>query len=520
MLVGDILLRNSQWYPDKVGIIDQHTRFTWREMNSRVNRLANALLGLGLRKGDRAAIVCENRHEIGEFVFAVAKSGVIGTGINYRLVPEQIARQINTCQPKVVLVQDKFAAKVNSVRPELEGVQIFIGIGEGHGYSYDYEHLMGEYPSQEPKVNVREDDVHMIIYTSGTTGWIKGAMHTHGNRIAHCAQAYLALRFSPVDIYLNPGPAFAFGGQSFFIASCFAGATTILQTWRSPEEWLTIQKEKVTVASMVPVRWRFIREYLASSEQAYDLSSLQRLPTSTYFPPEQLREIPKLLGVPEISMSKMYAGTEFGICATLSYEDVAAALSSRASEREIRRLSAIGRPILCNTKIVDESGKDVPPGDVGELLIQGENVMKGYWNLAELNEEVLTGGWYHTKDLVWQDEDGYLYFSARKDQMIKTGGFNVYPEEVETVISNHPAVAEVAVFGVQDEKWGLAVTAAVVLEKGKSATEEEIRTHCRQFLSGFQVPKKVHFLDRLPTTEAQQRVAKMELRRIFSRGQY
>lgn len=520
MLVGDIVRGNARWHPNKVGIVDDHARHTWRQVNSRLNSLSNALMGLGLEKGDRAAIVCQNRHEVAEFVFAVAKNGVIGVGTNYRLLPEQLAEQINQCQPKAILVEDSFVPKVDSIRSKLDGVKIFVGIGKEHSYPYAYESLVAEYPTEEPRVNIQEDDPHMIVYTSGTTGWVKGALITHTNRMIYIAQLQFGWRVSPDDVFLNVAAAYAIAGQHLLFTACFGGATLVFQPWRGPERWLqTMEKEKVTITTMIPVRYKLLREYLQNANHKYDLSSLRMMPLHMHYPAEEMRETLNLLGVPNVTTSKVFGGTEFGMPLVLSPDDAEVALSPQASEREANRLNSTGKPFLCKVRLVYENGQDVSPGEVGELLLRGDGITKGYWNQPELTEQALAGGWYHTKDLLRQDEDGYFYYAGRKDSMIKSGGFNIYPEEVEAVISKHPAVAEVAVFGVEDEKWGLAVNAAVTLKKRQSATEEEIETHCRQFLSGFQIPKRVHFLDKLPVTESQLKVSVMELRRMFSKSQ-
>lgn len=519
MLIGDIITTNAQCYPEKVGFIDANGRYTWDEINSRVNRLSHALLSLGLTKGERVAILCDNRHEFGEFLFAIAKTGLIGVGINYRLVPDQMARQINDCQPMALIVQKDHALKVNAALHEIKGVKVLIGIDEGHGYSYDYESLLAECPTSEPRVELTEDDIYMICYTSGTTGWVKGAIRTHRNRMAAIPQDWLVCRCYLNDILLNPGPVFAAGGQYRFFTACFTGSTHIFQTWQTAEQWAQIiEKEKVTVATMVPVRYAMIREYLTTVSHKPDLSSLRLVATVAHFTAEQIIEMPSVFENPDLLISKGYSGTELGMPVGILPEEVAVMLRPGASEKQKERLSAMGKAILCRIRVVNEEGKDVALGEVGELLLQGDSLAKGYWQRPELDAEVFKEGWYHTRDLVTRDEEDYLYFMGRKDLMIKTGGFNVFPEEVESVISNHPSVAEVAVFGVDDDKWQQAITAAVSIKTGHSVTEDEIKEYCRQYLSGFQVPKKVYFLEKLPTTETQIKVARMELRRMFGKS--
>lgn len=516
MNIGDIVYNNAQSFPDKIGIIEERARFTWSETNSRVNRLANAMLGLGLTKGDRAAIIAQNGYEVAEFMLAVAKAGVIGTGINYRLVPEQIARQINDCQPKLLLVQEPFTGKLESIRPAISPDITFVGIGTKKAYPLEYESLIMQYPSTEPGIKVAESEPHMIIYTSGTTGWVKGVVRTHANRLVHIIQDYMEERLGLDDVYTVGGPLFAAGAQFRFYCALFNGATMIIYPF-TPDRWAKwVEKEKVTAESITLIRYDMIREYLDHCGRKYDLSSIQKVPFAggAFQTGERVRDITNFFHCG--FCGKGYASTEVGFAVVFLPEEVAPGLKPNATEKDIRRLDAMGRPRLCEAMLVDDEGREVKQGEVGELWLRGDTVMPGYWNKPELNKKVLAGGWYQTQDLMYQDAEGLLYFAGRKDLMIKTGGFNVYPEEVEAVIAKHSAVAEAAVFGIENPKWGEQVTAAVVLKEGCSATETDIAEHCRQYLSGFQVPKEVHFLDKLPATETMLKVSRMELRRMFS----
>lgn len=518
MVIGDIVYNNAQSFPNKIAIIEERARFTWSETNSRVNCLANAMLGLGLSKGDRTAIIAQNGYEVVEFMLAVAKAGVIGTAVNYRLEPEQIARQLNDCQPGIVFVQQPFINKVETVHSSLPPGITFVSIGDTGAYALTYESLIKDYPSAEPQVEVNESDPHMIIYTSGTTGWVKGAICTYANRLVHIMQDYLVSRAGLDDVYLIDGPLFAAGAQFRFFDALFNGCAIVIYPFTA-ERWANwVEKEHVSIVSMTLIRYDMIREYLDHCDRKYDLSSITKVAMGggAFQTGERIRDITSFFNVK--FCSKGYASTESGFPITFLPEEVAAGLSPDAKEKDIRRLDAMGRARLCQIKIVDDKGNDVKPRQTGELWIRGDSITRGYWNKPELNQKVLAGGWYHTQDLVYQDEEGFIYFSGRKDLMIKTGGFNVYPEEVEAVIAKHPSVAEVAVFGIEDTKWGEAVTAAVALKEGQPATEEDIKKYCRRYLSGFQVPKTVHFLDKLPVAETLYKISRMELRRMFGKS--
>ena len=516
MLIGDIVYNYARTFPNKTALITEKTRFTWADFNARINSLANAMLALGLSKGDRAAILSENGNETAEFQLAAAKSGVIGTAFNYRLLPEQIARQINDCQPRMVFVQTKYADKVRAILPAIASDIIFAGIGDTETYPLNYESLVKDYPSTEPRVKLSEDDPYMIVYTSGTTGWVKGVILTHRTRFMHAAQDLFLNRASSNDTYVIGGPLFAAGAQFRFYDALLSGCTMVIYTF-SPERWAQmVEKERVTIASMTLIRYDRLREYLDHCDRKYDLSSLSKIMMGggASQSGEIVRDICQFFNVK--FCSKCYASTEAGFPVTMLPEEMVAGLEPGASLEDIRKLDAMGKPRFCDVRIVDDCGRDVPRGQVGEMWLRGDCIFPGYWNKPELNQTALSGGWYHTQDLVYQDEEDLIYFAGRKDLMIKTGGFNVYPEEVEAIIAKHPAVAETAVFGVEHPEWGEQVTAAVVLKKGEEASEEEIQQYCRGYLSGFQVPKVVHFLDSLPAAETMIKISRMELRDMFN----
>ena len=518
MLIGDIVYNHAQNYPDKTAIITENARFTWKDFNSRINSLAHALLDLGLNKGDRAAILAQNGNEAAEFQLAVAKAGVIGTAINYRLLPEQIALQINDCQPGILLVQDKYVNSVEAIRSSISPDITFVSIGDTEIYPLNYESLIKNYPSTEPRLKLNEDDPYMIVYTSGTTGWVKGVIRTHRNRFIHAVQDNVLSRIGSNDVYVIGGPLFAAGAQFRFYDALYGGCAMIIYTF-SPELWAQfVEKERVTAASMTLIRYDRIREYLDHCDRKYDLSSLTKILMGggASQSGERVRDICRFFNVK--FCSKCYASTETGFPIVFLPEEIASGLEPDAPEEDIRKLDAMGRARFCEARIVDDEGHDVATGQVGELWFRGDGIFPGYWNKPELNQTALAEGWYHTQDLAHQDEDGLIYFAGRKDLMIKTGGFNVYPEEVEAVIARHPAVVETAVFGVEHAEWGEQVTAAVVLKEGETASEDDIKQHCRRHLSGFQVPKVVHFLDRLPAAETMIKISRMELRRMFGKG--
>ncbi len=515
MLIGDIVTSCARLYPNKISFIDEHGRLTWAQFNTRVNRLTHALIGLGLKKGDRVALFSENRTEYAEFLFAAAKSGFISVCLNYRLTVEQLMRIVNDCQPAVMIIEQKYVSALERVA---EKVGIVIGIGDAHGCKYDYERLLAAADSAEPQVELSEHDVYRINYTTGTTGTSKGVMITHKNELTNCIMRLQATATTHDDVVLNAAPLFAAGVQCRFFGNAFLGCTTVMTSFSAEAFVRMIEKERVTYASLLPTTFRMVKEYLSRSAAKYDLSSLRKLQPEggQHCSGEDLREMLDYFKVPYRNSCKPYGMTESMPTTYLIPEDVAACLSDHATPKEKRRLDSVGKPLFNGrVRIVDEEDRDVPPGEVGEIIVKGDQVMKGYWKNPDLTEKRLRNGWFHTADLGFMDEEGYLFFESRKDFVIKTGGLLVGPEEVEEVILKHPAIAEAAVIGLKDKKWGQVVTAVVCLKEGSAATSREIIDFCRPRLAGFQVPKRVEFACELPRDVAYRKIDRLALMRSY-----
>lgn len=518
MIVGDIVTSNARLYPDKAGIVDKDIRFTWKQVDQRTNSLANALVSLGLQKGDRVAIISENNHYYAEFLLSVAKSGFIGTGISYRFTPQQLAAVINDCRPRAILCQGKFSSAINEIKSKVEDVDYLIGMGEGHGFPLDYDTLLAEAPEEEYKADVDEDDIYLIIYTTGTTGAPKGVITTHHFWSSILMTRLLAYRLSVEDVYLVHGPLYLAGGLQHFFTACLAGTTVVIESFSAGKFTGLIEREKVTVSHLLPVHYKLLRDHLETTGSRKGLETLQKLAFGAGQPVmgEQVKEILGFFGI--AWSNKLYGMTE-GIVSFMMPEDIAAGLSPKANQSQRRRLDSVGKPVFgARVRIVDEKDEDMPPGEAGEILVKSDYWMAGYWNKPDLTRQVMRGGWYHTSDMGMFDEDGYLYLVGRKDALIKSGGLFVAPREVEDVILQHPVVAEVAVIGVLDKAWGQIVKAVVCLKEGKQATEEEIREHCRHHLASYQVPKIVDFATKLPKDPVYGKVSLKELMKIYGRG--
>lgn len=515
MVIGNIVRNNANLFPNKKGVVDENRTLTWGEVNQRVNRLADAIIGLGLKKGDRAAMIAENCHQCVEFLFAVAKVGVLGVFFNYRLTPQDLESVIKDCKPRVIIAQDKFLSTINKTNCETGSVDHVIALGEGDAY----EQLIEAYDSADPQIELSEQDTYILQYTTGSTGKPKAVELTHKNVMNNCIVRFFFGRQPEDCVYMSPGAFFAIGSLGHVFAAAFIGATLVIPRFSGQLFVEMIEREKVTYTYLNPTTFRIVRDFIESSEKRYDLSSLRDLAIGGGQPctADQALEILDYFHIPYQHSSKAYGQSEIVSAAMfLLPSDMGAGLSPGATEREREKVNSVGKP-LGNTqvRVVDENGQDVPPRTEGEILLKGDGIMKGYWKRPDLTEEVLKEGWYYTRDMGYLDEDGYLYFVDQKDFLIKSGGLFVSPMEVEKILKEHPAVADAAVIGPLDEKWGQRVVALAKLKPCMEADEEGIRAFCREHLARFKVPKSVTFIDEIPRETVYGKINRKELLRLY-----
>lgn len=515
MVVGDIPIYNARLYPAKPGVVDLDTRLTWEKVNERTNRLAHAMLDLGLKKGDRAAMISENRHECVEFLFAAAKTGVIGFFLNYRFTPESLSDIINDSQPRLVITQDKYLPSLNKMTSKAGSIDHVVVIGEGDGY----ENLIASYDPGEPRIEVNEYDTYLLQYTTGSTGMPKGVELTHKNVLANATNRFFFGRQPEDCVYMSPGSFFAIGSLGHVFCALYIGATLVIPPFSGQNFVETIEREKVTYTYLNPTTFSLVKDFIESSERRYDLSSMTHLAIGGGQPctADQAREILDYFQIPYGNSSKAYGQSEIFSAATFLLPSVLGeALKSGASEKEREKAESIGKP-MGNTevRVVDDDGHDVPPRTEGEILLKGDGLMKGYWQRPELTAQVVRDGWYYTRDMGYYDEDGYIYFTDRKDFLIKSGGLFVSPMEVEKVILQHPAVEDVAVIGPLDKKWGQRVEALIQLKQGVSTDEEEIKNLCREHLARFKVPKSIMFVEKIPRESVYGKINRKELLNLY-----
>jgi len=491
-VLGDMIKDNAQRYADKTAFIFEGKRYTFKQVNERINCLINALADLGVRKGDRVGILACNCAQYFE-VFGLGKAGRVCVPLNYRSLGRELVHLINNSETNTVILEREFVDVVHSIRHELDLVRNYICLDAAVDNMMRYEQLINRFPPDEPTDDVEADDPCVLFYTSGTTGRPKGAIHTHGSMVAEAGLLHRHLSSS--DVALCVMPFFHVGGSAAHLIPAFAvGATMVIH--KKFDESLVleaIEKEKVTYVFLVPTMIIRLLEHPNLSQ--YDLSSLHTVAyTGAPMPIEALRRGIEHLG--EVFTQEL-GQTETLNMTVLKRDEH----KLEGSPKEIKRLESAGKPLReGELRVVDEQSQDVPIGEAGEIIARSDRMMNGYWRMPEETAKTIKDGWLHTGDVGRMDEDGYIYLVDRKKDMIISGGENIYSREVEEVLYMHPAVLEAAVVGVPDEKWGESVKAVVVLKGGTSASDVEIIDFCKEHLASYKKPRSVEFRDSLPKT--------------------
>jgi len=511
--LGQILEVHAKNHPKKLAVKDWHGKvLTYPELESRTNRLANALLNMGLRKGDRCAVMLYNCTEFIEIICAFAKIGVVGVPVSWRYVEKEVEYVVDNCDAKAMIVYEDFVDCVNSVRANLIKIEdksyIIIGKTTPKGY-VNYEKLIANSPDHKPDVKVDGKDTWLQIYTSGTTGIPKGVVRSHESYIAFYLINAVEFGFSEKDYgmvimplyHVNStfyGPLFLYIGGSLFVGR---------DKGFDPLNLLdVISREKITFTSLIPTHYSLILNVPEEVRKKYDVSSIRKLLCSSA-PARSTIKKGILKYFRNVELFEAYGSTEAGMVTLLRPED------------QLRKIGSIGRECLGTDviKLLDESGSEVGVGEIGELYSRGPMMFDEYYKMPEKTQVSFRGDYFTARDMAKKDEEGYYYLVDRKDNMIITGGEHVYPSEVEEIISRYPKVFDVAIIGVSDDVWGEAVKAVVILKEGEKATEEEIINWCRGKMAGYKKPKSVDFIkpEEMPRT-ATGKILHRKLREKYS----
>jgi len=493
---------NADRYPDKVCLIGQGKRRTYRQLNQRANSLAQGLRNLGVQQGDIVAILLHNCCEYIEITFAVNQVGAAWLPLNFRLVGNEFQYILENAGAKVLITAPEFLPVTDSVMETLPKLKhrLVLGPAIPDGF-HSYEHLIERNLGARPlHAEVGQDDLHRLMYTSGTTAHPKGVMLTYGNLYWKNIGHLITFGITHADRTLVVGPLYHVGGMDLpGTGTLYAGGSLVILRKFDPVEVLrAIDEEKVTNMWLSPAMT--IMLFNEASFDQYDMSSLRFIiDGGEKMPASLIKEFKK-------RFPKAWFADAYGLTETVSGD------TFLAKDRMLKKLGSVGKPVPhLHVRVVDENDRDVPANEMGEICLKGPKVFKGYWKNPEATTETLRGGWFHTGDIGTLDEDGYLYIMDRKKDMIISGGENIASPEVERVIYEIPAVLEVAVVGIPHPKWLEVPKAYVVLKQGENITAEEIKRYCIERLAKFKVPGEVEFINQLPRNPSG-KVLKRELR--------
>lgn len=494
--LGYTLTRRAAMSPDRTALVFRDEAWTFDELNRLTNQVAHGLHAGGVNPGDRVGFIGLNHPRFFFTLFGTAKLGAIFVPLNFRLTGPELAFIIRDAGLQALVYEDNFASIVDEIRDQLDVRQLICS--EDREGSRSFDDLVHDQRDTDLDYPVADDDVAWIMYTSGTTGRPKGAMITNGNVMWNNFNASLMVDNLVDDRTLAVAPLFHIGGLNTTpIATLTLGGTVIVEQIFEPGMVLElIERHRVTTMFGVPAMFMFMAQHPDFTTR--DLSSVRLFAVGGAPVPESLLRTYKERG---ILFLQGYGLTETAPHACIVPPEMAEA-----------KLGSAGiAPFFTDTKVVDDSGSDVPDGERGEIVVRGPNVMKGYWNRPEATAEAIRDGWFHTGDIGKRDPDGYFWILDRKKDMIISGGENVYPAEVEDVLFQHPAVQDVAVIGVQHPRWGETVRAVIVVKEGEEVTAQAIVDFTEGRLARFKQPRSVVFTTHLPRNPTG-KVVKFELR--------
>ena len=504
--------RARRLYARRPAIVDDEGIFTWTAFTDRTMRAAGALGSLGVKPGDRYAILSRNTFRHAELIHAGYWMGAVPVPVNFRLAAPEIRYILEDAECRILAVDEALIelATAPELAPWREGI-VHVGAGSADVAWPQYEALLAA-ASPAPAHPSGEDDDAILLYTGGTTGRAKGVPLSHRNVYSNGQQCAIALGMRGDDVFIHAAPMFHSAdllGTGFTLL----GAAHVYLPQFTPAAMLSaLQRHRVSFAFMAPTM--IIMTLQDEQFEDYDLSALRQIfYGSSPMAVEWIRRAMERFQNAELQQG--YGLTETSpILTTLDADEHHAAIESG----DFERLKAVGRPVTgVDMLIVDDHDDPLPPGEPGEVVVRGPNVTKGYLNRPDETEEAFRGGWFHTGDIGRMDEDGFMYLLDRKKDMVITGGENVYTSEVEAALYQHPGVSEAAVVGIADEKYGEALFAVIVPAAGASLDADEIIAHCRRLIGGYKIPRRMAFVDEMPKS-AMGKILKIELRRIYGAG--
>jgi len=500
MTAKEVLRVNAFKWPNKIGIKDLYKSYTFKQWNERSCRLANALAAMGMKKGDRFAVLAYNCVEWMEIYAAAAKGGFICVPIMFRLSPAEMQYNINHSECKLFIVQGgtnprdgkeyPWINTVNGMKKDLPTVEKYMSfaVDNPHYEGYiSYEDAIASASPEEPPGEVDAEDIWVIMYTGGTTGKPKGVMKSHRSMFAQYFIMIYDHVFSFDDVTLLVMPCCHINSLNYSFVNTWVGGTIMAYNMVSfdPEDLLkTFSEHKITFTSLVPTHYIMMLALPEEVKKKYDLTSIKKLLISSA-PARRDTKLGILKMFPNSKLDEAYGSTEAGIVTILKPEE------------QLTKLGSCGREVIGSDliRLYDDNGNLITePNKVGEVYSRSPMLLSGYWKEPEKLAAAMKGEYFSAGDMGYKDEEGYLFLVDRKANMIISGGENIFPSEVENCVGSYPKVKDVAVIGVPHEKWGESVMAVVVLHEGQTATPEEIINHCRGKIAGYKIPKNVVFI--------------------------
>ncbi len=497
MTITEILARNARLIPNNTALVEitpskgLRKEITWKEFDERANRVANALIDRGIKKGDVVIHLMMNSLNWLEAYFGILKAGAIAAPLNFRFIARQIKYCIDIAEPKIMILDQDFTDRVAEIRKDLKTIKHYFFVGEKVPQGMEpFEEVLVKASPAAPKIQLTGEDEAGLYFTSGTTGDPKATLLCHRSLEHTAVNENFSHRENRKDCFLLIQPLYHTGGKMHWFGSLIGGAKAVMTTGGERVTAKLIlelySQEKITI-SMLLVPW--LQDIVTALDRGelklsdYDISSLRLVHSGAQpIPPVLVRRFLKYFD--KVQYEENYGLTESsGPCMHLGTEN-------------LHKLGSFGYPRLnLDARVVDDKGNDVPPGTVGEIIIRGANVMKGYYKNPQKTAETLKDGWLYTGDLVKQDEEGFIYYIDRKKDLIISGGENIYPVDLESVLIGQPKVKDVAIIGVPDERYGEVVAAVVQPKEGVNLTEEEMRAYYEPQLPKYAWPRIILFGD-------------------------